>query len=208
MTNEREKLSAGLRDLALDVPESSVDTLLGFLDLLEKWNAVYNLTAIRDRTQWVSHHLLDSLSVAAYMSAGRILDVGTGAGFPGVPLAIVQPGRHFTLLDSSQKRTSFLAQTLAALGLRNADVVRARVEEFTPDQTFDAAVSRAFADLADFARLAGPLVRSGGSLLAMKGLHPDEELTRVPAPLVLRATEPLQVPGLDARRHLVILDKP
>lgn len=208
MTDEREKLSAGLRDLALDVPESSVDMLLGFLDLLEKWNAVYNLTAIRDRTQWVSHHLLDSLSVAAYMPAGRILDVGTGAGFPGVPLAIVQPGRHFTLLDSSQKRTSFLAQTLAALGLRNADVVRARVEEFTPDVPFDAAVSRAFADLADFARLAGPLVRAGGSLLAMKGLHPDEELTRVPAPLVVRATEPLQVPGLDARRHLVILDKP
>ncbi len=208
MTDERHRLAAGLRDLRLDVPDSGIDTLLGFLDLLEKWNAVYNLTAIRDRTQWVSHHLLDSLSVAAYVPVGRILDVGTGAGFPGVPLAIVQPGRHFTLLDSSQKRTSFLAQTLATLGLRNADVVRARVEEFTPDLPFDAAVSRAFADLADFARLAGPLVRSGGSLLAMKGLHPDEELTRVPAPLAVRATEPLQVPGLDARRHLVILDKP
>lgn len=208
MTDERHRLAAGLRDLRLDVPDSGIDTLLGFLDLLEKWNAVYNLTAIRDRTQWVSHHLLDSLSVAAYVPVGRILDVGTGAGFPGVPLAIVQPGRHFTLLDSSQKRTSFLAQTLATLGLRNADVVRARVEEFTPDLPFDAAVSRAFADLADFARLAGPLVRSGGSLLAMKGLHPDEELTRVPAPLAVRATEPLHVPGLDARRHLVILDKP
>jgi len=208
MTDERQKLGAGLQDLGLHVPDSTVTTLLQFLDLLEKWNAVYNLTAIRDRGQWVSHHLLDSLSVAPHVPEGRILDVGTGAGFPGLPLAIVQHGRHFTLLDSSQKRTSFLAQTLATLGLRNADVVRARVEDFTPDSPFDAAVSRAFADLADFARLAGPLVRPGGALLAMKGLHPDEELARVPAPLAVRATEPLHVPGLDARRHLVILQKP
>lgn len=208
MTDERQKLSAGLLDLGLDVPDSGIDTLLGFLDLLEKWNAVYNLTAIRDRTQWVSHHLLDSLSVAEHMPEGRILDVGTGAGFPGVPLAIVQPGRQFTLLDSSQKRTSFLAQTLAALGLHNTDVVRARVEDFTPETPYDAAVSRAFADLADFARLTGPVVRPGGTLLAMKGLHPDEELTRVPAPLAVRTTVPLNVPGLDARRHLVILAKP
>lgn len=208
MTDERERLCAGIHDLGLQVPDAGIDTLIRFLDLLEKWNAVYNLTAIRDRAQWVSHHLLDSLSVADHLPSGRVLDVGTGAGFPGFPLAVVRPDQHFTLLDSSQKRTTFLAQAVAELGLRNVAITRARVEDVLPPEPFDVAISRAFADLADFARLAGPLVRPGGVLLAMKGLYPDEELARIPAPLAVRATAPLSVPGLEARRHLVILDKP
>lgn len=208
MTDERERLCAGIHDLGLQVPDAGIDTLIRFLDLLEKWNAVYNLTAIRDRVQWVSHHLLDSLSVADHLPSGRVLDVGTGAGFPGFPLAVVRPDQHFTLLDSSQKRTTFLAQAVAELGLRNVAITRARVEDVLPPEPFDVAISRAFADLADFARLAGPLVRPGGVLLAMKGLYPDEELARIPAPLAVRATAPLSVPGLEARRHLVILDKP
>lgn len=205
---EREGLLAGLGELGLAADTSQVDSLLAFLDLLEKWNAVYNLTAIRDRTLWVSHHLLDSLSVARYLGDGAVVDVGTGAGFPGLPLALAAPGNAFTLLDSSQKRTAFLDQSVRQLGVRNATVVRARVEEFVPETLFDVAISRAFADLADFARLCAPLVRPGGLLLAMKGLHPDEELARVPAPLTVRETIPLHVPGLGATRHLVVLEKP
>lgn len=204
---EREELVAGLSELGIAVDAPQVDSLLAFLDLLEKWNAVYNLTAIRDRKLWVSHHLLDSLSVAGFLGSGSVIDVGTGAGFPGLPLALVAPGNAFTLLDSSQKRTAFLDQTVRQLGVHNATVARARVEEFSPAAPFDVAISRAFADLADFARLCAPLVRTGGLLLAMKGLRPDEELARVPSPMRVRETIPLHVPGLGATRHLVVLEK-
>jgi 16S rRNA (guanine527-N7)-methyltransferase len=181
------------------------ERLLDYLDVLARWNRTYNLTAIRDPLAMVEGHLLDSLSVLAWVRSGRLLDVGSGAGLPGLVLAMVRPDVHAVLLDGAGKRVRFLTHAITALGVGNAEAVQARVERYRPDALFDSVVSRATMDLATLIESAGPLVGPGGCLLAMKGRHPDEELARVGAAAPGLRVERLRVPGREAR-HLVIFE--
>ncbi len=176
-----------------------------YLVLLEKWNRVYNLTAIRDSSQWVSHHLLDCLAVVPHLPAGALVDVGSGAGLPGIPIALANPMRPVTLLESNQKKCAFLRQVVGQLGLANVTTVPSRVEAYRPTALFDGVISRAFSDLPEFLASAGHLCAPGGRLLAMKGVYPDEELSQLPAGVVERVLR-LEVPGLRAERHLVTID--
>jgi 16S rRNA (guanine527-N7)-methyltransferase len=180
--------------------------LIAYIHLVQKWNKVHNLTAIRNAEQMVVLHLLDSLSLMPHVGdAKTILDVGSGAGLPGLPLAIARPDLGITVLDSSQKKASFLRQAKAELGLNNVEVVCERVERWRPEARYDLVVSRAFAELADFVELARHLVAPGGAMLAMKGVRPDEEIARLPAGHRIERVVELHVPTLDARRHLVFL---
>ena len=179
--------------------------LLAYLALLIKWNRVYNLTAIRDEERMVSHHILDSLAVLSHLPDSNVLDVGSGAGLPGIPIAIARPGRPVTLLDSNHKKSAFLNQVVAELDLSAARVVTDRVENYHPQQLFTTVISRAFADLADFVKLAGHLGATEGALVAMKGLRPEAEIAQLPLPWKVAKVEPLKIPGLDASRHLVFL---
>jgi 16S rRNA (guanine527-N7)-methyltransferase len=202
-----QELSQGAQQLgvALDAPQTQ--RLLGYLALLVKWNKAYNLTAVRDPDEMVSRHLLDSLSVAPFVAEGgqRWLDVGSGGGMPGIPLAILFPGRHFTLLDCNGKKTRFLTQVKLELGLDNLDVVQGRVEAFAPGQPFDGICSRAFSALDDFANWTRHLGDASTRWLAMKGVHPDDELQALPDGFRLAATQVLKVPGCQGQRHLLIL---
>ena len=179
------------------------EKLLDYLELLNKWNKVYNLTAIRDPHQMVSHHLLDSLSVAKHLWPGQWLDVGCGAGLPGMVLAIALPDRHFTMLDSNSKKTSFVQQAIIELGLSNASVICARVEDWRPPERFDGIISRAYSELGDFLRSTRHLISEQGKWAAMKG-SPEQELERLPSGCRVERVIPLQVPGLHAARSLVI----
>ena len=200
-------LADGLAALRIDASPGTVTRLRAYLELLEKWNAVYNLTAIRDPFQWISYHLLDSLSVFGHLPTGSRADVGSGPGFPGIPLAIVDPERPVTLIESNQKKTAFLTQVTGQLDLGRVRVIRQRVEDVSPGEGYAVVISRAFAELADFARLTGHLLAPGGRLFAMKGLYPHEELARLPAGYHCLGVKPLSVPGLEATRHLVILGR-
>jgi 16S rRNA (guanine527-N7)-methyltransferase len=199
-------LARGLDDMALPLDATKQAQLLQYLDLLAKWNRVYNLTAIRDKEQMVSNHLLDSLVLVAHISGPRILDVGSGAGLPGIPLAITRPQWDITLLDSNHKKTAFMRQSVAELALANVSVVSDRVESWQPAERFDCIVSRAFADLAEFVSLAKHLLKPGGYFAAMKGLHPYEEIDKLPPGWRSREVITLRVPGLDAIRHLVLIE--
>lgn len=179
--------------------------MLRYCALLDKWNRVYNLTAIREKAKLVSHHLLDCLAVAPYLTGISIVDVGSGAGLPGIPLAIASPALQVVLLESNHKKGAFLNQVAMELGLKNVQVMVSRAEEWRPAQALDMAISRAFADLAGFVDAARHLVKPGGLLLAMKGLYPHEELTQVPPAVTLESVSELVVPGLRAARHLVML---
>ncbi|MDR2874909.1 MAG: 16S rRNA (guanine(527)-N(7))-methyltransferase RsmG [Methylobacillus sp.] len=196
----QEKLVGGLQ--ALNIAPDVAPRLLEYLALLEKWNKVHNLTAVRDPDEMVTLHLLDSLSVLPHIGQGRLLDVGSGAGLPGIPLAMVRPDLQVTVLDSNHKKASFMRQAKAALGLDNLEVVCARVEEFRPERKFDMIISRAFSDLAEFMRLTRHLCADGGVWLAMKGVYPHEELAQIKD---LAEVVALAVPGLEAQRHLVFL---
>ena len=197
----------GLASMGLDIGEAERRRMAAHLELIAKWNRVHNLTAVRDTSQMVALHLLDSLSLVPHLGAARsVLDVGTGPGFPGVPLAIARPGLEVTLLDSSNKKCAFLEQAKAELGLGNVRVVCERVEQWRPERGFDLVVSRAFADLADFVGQAGHLVAPGGRMLAMKGVYPFEEIARVPSTHRVAKVVELAVPTLDAKRHLVTLE--
>jgi 16S rRNA (guanine527-N7)-methyltransferase len=191
--------------MGLALPATAMDQLAGYLDLLTKWNRVYNLTAIRDEAKLVSHHVLDSLAVVAHLPDGNIVDVGSGAGLPGIPIAISCPGRAVTLLDSNHKKGAFLKQAIAELGLSSAQVVTERVETYRPAELFKTVISRAFSDLADFVKLAGHLCAADGAMIAMKGLHPDEEIAQVPSSWKVSKTLRLQIPQLEASRHLVFM---
>jgi 16S rRNA (guanine527-N7)-methyltransferase len=202
-------LAAGVAALGLDLDDAAQAKLLAYIALLDKWNRTHNLTAIREPERMVTHHLLDTLAVLPHLpqrSALRVVDVGSGGGLPGIPLAIAQPDWHVTLLDSQGKKTAFLRQAAAELPLLNATVAATRVEDYRAEVGFDAAISRAFADLASFWSAAGHLVRAGGWLVAMKGEYPHAELGELPANLRLVAVPALAVPGLDAARHLVIVE--
>jgi 16S rRNA (guanine527-N7)-methyltransferase len=200
-----EALRRGCGELGFPVPGSQQALLLSYLDLLAKWNRAYNLTAIRDPAQMIPRHLLDSLVVGPLLHGHRLLDVGTGAGLPGVPLAILFPERQFHLLDSNGKKTRFLFQVKTALGLDNMTVHHTRVESFEPDQLFDAVLSRAFASLQDMVTGCRHLLAEGGRFLAMKGARPEEELAAVAGLCQVVSIHRLQVPGLDEQRHLVEL---
>lgn len=199
----QEKLAQGLRDMQLDLDDATQKKLLDYLALLEKWNKVHNLTAVRDPYEMVTLHLLDSLSVLPHVESGRLLDVGSGAGLPGIPLAIVRPGLQVTVMDSNHKKASFMRQAKATLAIDNLQVVCGRVEEFRPEQKFDRVISRAFSDIAEFMRLTAHLCADGGTWLAMKGVYPHEELSQVQG--LSSEVVPLMVPGLEAQRHLVFL---
>lgn len=199
-------LDDGLAALGLALGPPARAKLLAYLDLIGKWNRVHNLTAVRGPERMVVLHLLDSLAVLPHVAgAGTLLDVGTGAGLPGIPLAIARPDLAVTLLDASHKKATFLRQAKAELALANAEVACERVERWRPARGFDVVVSRAFAELADFVAQAGHLVAPGGVMLAMKGVHPFEEIAKVPPSHRVETVVELHVPALDAQRHLVLL---
>ena len=199
------QLTSGLDSLGVAANSAQQQLLLDYLALLKKWNAAYNLTAIRDPAAMVTRHLLDSLAVAPWLTGDQCIDVGTGAGLPGIPLAILFPQRAFDLLDSNGKKTRFLFQAKTALGLENVTVHHARVESFSPDRCYDVVLSRAFASLSDMLAGTRHLLCPGGVLLAMKGARPDDELVSIERHCAVRHIRPLSVPGLDEQRHLVEL---
>ena len=199
-------LQEGLTGLGLTVPADTQDKLLAYLALVQKWNKVYNLTAVREPGKMLTHHLLDSLAVAPHVQdANTLLDVGSGAGLPGIPLAMALPQLQVTLLDSNQKRTTFLRQVKMQLALANVTVVCERVEKHQQKQRYSVVISRAFAGLREFVTMAGHLLAPGGQLIAMKGADPAAEITQLISGFVTIGVTKLSVPGLDAERHLVFL---
>jgi 16S rRNA (guanine527-N7)-methyltransferase len=199
------QLAHGIGELGIAMPADAQGRLLRYLQLSQKWNRTYNLTAIREQARLVTHHILDSLVVLPHLPPGDLVDVGTGAGLPGVPLAIACPERAVTLLDSNHKKGAFLKQVAIECELRNVEVRIGRVEEWRPAQPFALAISRAFAELTAFAEAVRHLTGDTGVLAAMKGLYPDEELAQLPPWVRVDKVIPLQVPGLRAARHLVLM---
>jgi 16S rRNA (guanine527-N7)-methyltransferase len=198
-------LTEALRAMGLDPDSRQEAALLDYLGLLAKWNKTYNLTAIHEPERMLTHHLLDSLIIAPHVGGGPLLDVGSGAGLPGIPLAVMRPGLKVTLLDASQKKCGFMRQVAIELKLSDVTVVHGRVEDFRPAVGFPQVVSRAFSDLSEFVRLTRHLVADGGEWLAMKGLYPNEEIAQLKGARVSRDV-PLHVPGLDADRHLIVME--
>jgi 16S rRNA (guanine527-N7)-methyltransferase len=198
-------LDAGIAALGLPLDESQRARLERYLDALEKWNRVYNLTAIRERGRMITHHVLDSLAILPHVRGLRLLDVGSGAGLPGIPLAVANPALHVTLLDSNHKKAAFMRQAIGELGLANASVVAERVESWDTGTRFDTIVSRAYSDLGEFVSSSARLLAAGGVFAAMKGVHPHEEIERLPAGFRVEGVVRLDVPGLDAERHLVLV---
>ena len=202
-----DKFKAGVLAAGLNLSDAVQQKLLDYLALIQKWNKVHNLTAVRDPDEMVTLHLLDSLAVLPFIQAKTLLDVGSGAGLPGIPLAICLPELKVTVIDSSQKKASFMRQAKAELGIGNLEVLCGRVEEVRRDEKFDVVISRAFSDLCLFVNLTKHLCRATGTWLAMKGVFPEAELKELAEKLDLTPskTEVLRVPGLDAQRHLVFL---
>ncbi|HUW27124.1 MAG TPA: 16S rRNA (guanine(527)-N(7))-methyltransferase RsmG [Sulfuriferula sp.] len=201
----QQQLEAGARALGLALEEDQLAKLMQYLGLIQKWNRVHNLTALRDPEKMLTHHLLDSLAVLPHIHGNRLLDVGSGAGLPGIPLAIARPDWEITLSDSNHKKSSFQQQAVIELGLGNVRVIPGRVEDIQPAQKFDGVISRAFSEIADFIACTHHLLTAGGCWYAMKGVRPDEELAQLPAGVEVERVVPLDVPGLDAKRHLIIL---
>ena len=204
----RPALESGLRTLGLDAALAA--PLLAYLALLVRWNATYNLTAIRDPREMVAKHLLDSLAMHPYVDAiasagGRLADLGTGPGLPGIPLAIAKPGLQVSLVESNGKKVRFLREAIRKLGLSNVEAVESRIEAFDAPGRFDAITARALATLPAILESGGHLLRPGGVLLAMKGVVPTEEIAALPPGWRIREMHAMRVPGLDAERHLVVV---
>lgn len=197
-------LASGIAEMHLEVSIEAQQKLLAYLSLLQKWNKVYNLTAVRDPLEMVTLHLLDSLSVLPYIKANNLLDVGSGGGLPGIVLAICKPTLQVTTIDTVQKKAIFMRQVKGELGLSNLTVVHARVESYKPTEKFDAIISRAFSELALFIKLTQHLLAENGKWLAMKGQVPQQEIKDLG--LKINQIIPLKVAGLDAERHLIVLD--
>ena len=195
----------GARELGIELSAEQARKLLAHLDLVDEWGERMNLTAIRDREQQLTKHVLDSLSIRPWLRGERIADVGSGAGFPGIPLAIVEPARRFALIESTGKKCRFLEHACGALALANVDVVQSRAEAYRPDVRFGTVVARAVGPIAELVRCAGHLVAGNGRLLAMKGRLPDKELAASLNGWKLAGVHRLTVPGLDEERHLVEL---
>jgi 16S rRNA (guanine527-N7)-methyltransferase len=204
-TDPLTRLRNGCAALGLALESGQEALLLGYLELLRKWNSAYNLTAVRDPAQMITRHLLDSLAMSSYLRGENVIDVGTGAGLPGIPLAILYPQRNFSLLDSNGKKTRFLFQVKTALRLDNMQVHHGRVESFRPSEPFDAVTSRAFASLADMVAGCSHLLADNGRFFAMKGIYPEQELAALDSVCEVIAVHPLAVPGLSEQRHLVEL---
>ena len=202
---ELEILVSGAKQIGFELEPGAAESLLRLIDELELGNAQFNLTAIRDRPGMLRKHVLDSLSLQPYLRGERIADVGTGAGFPGLALAIVNPERRFTLIEATGKKARFVEQTAARIGVANVLVVHSRAESYRPFELFDTVVARALSSLADFVAYAGHLCAPGGRLLAMKGKRPDDEITALPRSFRPLAVHRLTVPGLTGERHLVEL---
>lgn len=197
------RLVAGLSALPLPLDDAAIARLLDYVELLERWNAAYNLTAVRDPAEMVTRHLLDSLAIAPHVTGATLADLGSGAGLPGVPLAVVAPEREILLVDSNGKKARFLREAVRKLALAKTRVAESRVENV--EGTFDCITARAFASLGDMLTWGGHLLAPGGRWLALKGRFPDDELAAVPAAFAIEKTIELNVPGLDAERHLVVL---
>jgi len=201
--SELAQLHQGAAGLGLVLTPAAAGALVQLIDILQAGNAQFNLTAIRDREGILRKHLLDSLSVQPYLRGIRIADIGTGAGFPGLPLAIVNPQRHFALVESTGKKARFVVQAAAQLSLGNVEVVTQRAEDYDPPQPFDSVIARALAALATFVGYAGHLCAPDGRLLAMKGREPGEEIAALPRGFRVAALHRLAIPGLPDERHLV-----
>lgn len=191
--------------LQLSLPAEKIDLLLAYHQLLQKWNKAYNLTAVRNPQAMISRHLLDSLSVASFVEGKRFLDVGTGAGLPGVVLAILFPDRTFDLLDSNGKKTRFLFQVKTELKLSNINIYQLRVEQHQVERPYDGIFSRAFATLQDMLAACRHLLSQSGRYYAMKGIYPDQELSAIEKDYIVEACHLLNVPGVDGQRHLVVI---
>lgn len=205
MPTDQDRLIEGAKPLGIALSPAPAGRLLLLLDELAKWNRTHNLTAITERGEMITHHLLDSLSVHSELRGETVADVGTGAGFPGLPLAVVDEKRTFTLIDSNNKKVRFVAHAARTLGLNNVTAVHARAEAPHAGTPFDTVIARAFAALPDLLEKVAPLCGPQTRVLAMKGKRPDEEIAGVPATWRVIETRPLQVPGLNAERHVVIL---
>jgi 16S rRNA (guanine527-N7)-methyltransferase len=203
--SEHELLTAGAGEIGMALDAAGAETLLKLVDELEAGNAQFNLTAIRDRPGMLRKHVLDSLTLQPYLHGNRLADIGTGAGFPGLPLAIVNPQRRFTLVEATGKKARFVEQTALRLGCDNVQVEHARAENYRPFELFDTVMARALSSLADFAAYAGHLCAPDGRLLAMKGKRPDDEISALPKAFRVLAVHRLKVPGLGDERHLVEL---
>jgi len=208
------QLADGIAALGLSIPESNQARLLQYLALIQKWNRVHNLTAVRKPEAMLALHVLDSLAVLPYVSGPRIADVGSGAGLPGIPLALARPEWHVALVESNHKKAVFLQQARIELGLENVEVIAERAESVRSNPGFNTVISRAFSDLADFVKLAEHLCAPGdeqrtdcGRLVAMKGVYPHEELAQLPETFVVDKVLLLAIPGLRAKRHLVVLKR-
>jgi 16S rRNA (guanine527-N7)-methyltransferase len=203
-----EVLKQGAAQLALPLSSAQQEQLLDYLALLNKWNSVYNLTSVRDPMQMMTLHLLDTLAaVPAFEGAQNVLDVGAGGGLPGVVLAIARPDMRVSMIDTVHKKTAFLTQVKAELGLANVTVYTKKVQELEVKQPFDVITSRAFADLSDFVNWSGHLLADGGRFIALKGTAPADERERLPEPWAVNDLQPLRVPGLEAERHLVFISR-
>jgi 16S rRNA (guanine527-N7)-methyltransferase len=200
---ELDILVSGAKEIGIDLEADRAEMLLRLVDELETGNAQFNLTAIRDRPGMLRKHVLDSLTLQPYLRGERLADVGTGAGFPGLALAIVNPVRHFSLIEATGKKARFVEQTVQRIGCGNAQVVHSRAETYRPLELFDTVMARALSSLADFVAYAGHLCSPGGRLLAMKGKRPDEEMSALPKSFRVLAVHTLKVPGLTDERHLV-----
>ncbi|WP_066569878.1 16S rRNA (guanine(527)-N(7))-methyltransferase RsmG [Snodgrassella sp. CFCC 13594] len=203
----KNRLQQGLQEMGIELTVPQQLQLLAFVDLLKKWNSTYNLTALRDDQAVISHHILDSLTLLPYLKKARgLIDVGSGGGMPGIPVAIARPDLPVALLDANSKKTSFLQQAVIELGLNNVEVITARVEAMVGEQ-FDVITSRAFAELGDFVTITKQLMAKGGQWAAMKGVYPYEEIAQLPAGVEVVSVDKLKVPHLHAERHMVLLQK-
>jgi 16S rRNA (guanine527-N7)-methyltransferase len=205
MNNDHPKLAAGLARIGLEAPADTVEKLLDYMALLNEWSGTYNLVSPGERNFLLSRHILDSLSLEPWLQPGSLLDIGTGAGLPGLPLAIVDGTRQVILLDSAGKKIRFIRHVVRTLGIDNIQLLHQRVEDGVAGGVFANITSRAFASLAEFAAMARPCADASTRLLAMKGAHPGQELEELPEWVNVHSVEPLTVPYLHAQRHLVIM---
>jgi 16S rRNA (guanine527-N7)-methyltransferase len=205
--SEREMLVEGALKIGIGLQAAQTESLLRLVDELELGNAQFNLSGIRDRPGMLRKHVLDSLTLQPYLRGERVADVGTGAGFPGLPLAIVNPLRRFTLIEATGKKARFVAQAAELIGCGNVQVVNSRAENYRPAELFDTVTARALASLTDFVSFAGHLCAPGGRLLAMKGKLPENEMSALPGSFRVSAVQRLHVPGLNDERHLIELER-
>lgn len=204
---ERERLVRGARALGLSLPDAAVESLLAYLDSIERWNRVINLTAIRERERMLTVHLLDSLAVVPYLVGNRLSDLGSGAGLPGIPIALARPNLRVRLVEAREKKARFLRHVVRELGLGNVVVFAGRAEALPPTGEEDLVIARALGRLRDVVRLAAPILAAEGRVLAMKGRLPHDEIDELPAGWRLAAVHRIKVPDLQAERHLLVVER-